>query len=95
MEIVGICRATIVYDYCDDRIRLEEFERIANSKQEASHPWILVGYFDDRLSSDEKNGGKEFDHNCANTFRRFINNYDVMDVKASGSFFTWRNGLEP
>lgn len=32
MEIVGICRATIVYDYCDDRIRLEEFERIANSK---------------------------------------------------------------
>lgn len=38
IEIVGICRATIVYGYCNDNTRLVEFERIINSKLKADHP---------------------------------------------------------
>lgn len=77
-----------------DKTRLEEFERITNSKLEAIDTKIFASDFYNILSSDKKERGREFDHNRASKFRRFVNNCEIVDVKANGSFFTWRNDLE-
>lgn len=42
--------------------------------------------------STDKEGGSGFDFNRSRKFNRFVDNCEVLDVKAKGCFYTWRNG---
>lgn len=58
-------------------------------------PWIIVDDFEEMLFSSKKDGGNEFDFNCARKFQRLLDDCEFLNVNAKGCFYTWRNGHGP
>ncbi|KAG5595838.1 hypothetical protein H5410_037070 [Solanum commersonii] len=55
-------------------------------------PWLVGGDFNVIMNEEEKQGGMNFNQYEALDFGQCINNCELMELKYSGSKFTWWNG---
>lgn len=55
-------------------------------------PWIVGGDFNVILNEEEKMGSLEFEQYEVMDFAMCINSCTLMEVRYTGSNFTWRNG---
>ncbi|GLT65286.1 hypothetical protein SLA2020_377250 [Shorea laevis] len=53
--------------------------------------WLLIGDFNAILSSDEKQGGRNFGSSSHNVFVDFVHSNGLVDLGFSGNPFTWSN----
>ncbi|KAI9121245.1 hypothetical protein K1719_008278 [Acacia pycnantha] len=67
-------------------------------KGEIGEPWMLVGDFNEIRSPTEQRGGGRINEVRCNKFNQWIEDCNLIDVEASGPFFTWKGpkweGLE-
>lgn len=82
---------TVVYNpsrILDQRFVWQELSGMAN----LNFPWILIGDFNDVTSLNEIQGGSLHYYNRkACEFSNFIASNNFLDVKSTGSMFTWCN----
>ncbi|KAL7210976.1 hypothetical protein ACSBR2_013959 [Camellia fascicularis] len=54
-------------------------------------PWLLMGDFNEVLTSTEKFGGQPINHRRALLFKDCLDHYRLIDMGISGPRFTWNN----
>lgn len=57
---------------------------VLKDQSDNDFPYIMVGDFNEMLHSTKKDGGRQT--------VQFVSSCEMLDVKAKGCFFTWRNG---
>jgi len=83
---------TSVYARCDALERLELWEELEGLTEVQNIPWLVGGDFNVIMNEEEKQGGMDFTQYEALDFGQCINNCALMELKYSGSKFTWWNG---
>jgi hypothetical protein len=68
----------------------EDLKSIAASM---NAPWLLAGDFNDISSEDEKKGGAAVSLRKCNTFKKRIEDCNLMDLGSVGSKYTWRGPI--
>ena len=56
-----------------------------------NHPWLMLGDFNEILSSEDKYGGNHINLNRALEFKACLDNCNFLDLGFSGPKFTWTN----
>ena len=56
-----------------------------------NHPWLMLGYFNEILSSEDKYGGNQINLNRTLEFKECIDNCNFLDLGFVGLKFTWTN----
>lgn len=82
---------TAVYARCSALERLELWEDL-DSTDVGNQPWMVGGDFNVILNEDEKLGGLDLEQSEAMDFAQCINSCALLEVKFTGSKFTWWNG---
>ncbi|KAK4710274.1 hypothetical protein R3W88_004787 [Solanum pinnatisectum] len=83
---------TVVYARCSSMERLELWDEMEDIAQQHQKPWMIGGDFNVILNEEEKQGGLPFMQREAMEFAQCINNCGLIELKYSGSNFTWWNG---
>lgn len=52
-------------------------------------PWCCIGYFNEMVSSSEKEGPRPLEKGSIERFREFLNKSELMDMELHGSKYTW------
>lgn len=58
----------------------------------ASHPWVILGDFNEILSADEKEGGNPRPYQMMQAFQDCLADCDLDDMGFEGDRYTWRRG---
>lgn len=69
--------------------RSELWDELQTMQPSDGIPWIISGNFNVILNEDEKLGGLPFEQHEAMDFAFFINSCALMEVKFTGSNYTW------
>ena len=56
-----------------------------------NHPWLMLGDFNEVLSSEDKYGGNQINLNRAMEFKDCLDNCNFLDLGFAGPKFTWTN----
>lgn len=56
-----------------------------------NHPWVMVGDFNEILSSEDKFGGNQINLSRALEFKECIDNCNFLDLGFAGPKYTWTN----
>jgi len=83
---------SVIYARCNAIDRLELWDELGNFVDMDRCPWIIGGDFNVILNEEEKLGGLQFTQNEAMDFAAFISNNALIEVRFSGSKYTWWNG---
>ncbi|XP_060190556.1 uncharacterized protein LOC132619776 [Lycium barbarum] len=83
---------TIVYAKCTTIERLELWDSIAQATLNIQGPWIIGKNFNVILRPNEKVGVLLVHLSETADFAHFVNNCGLMELKYSGSRYTWWNG---
>jgi len=83
---------TAVYARCIALERLELWEELEDIVSREQCPWVVGGDFNVILNEEEKLGGLEFTQNEAYDFSSCITACALIEVRTSGSKYTWWNG---
>lgn len=83
---------TVVYARCSAIERLQLWEDLEFLSSQIKQPWIVGGYFNVILKSEEKWGGLPITYEEVADFSQCINNCSLVDLKYFGSDYTWWNG---
>lgn len=81
----------MVYARCSALERLELFEELQAGEPFDNMPWIVEGDFNIILNDDEKLGGLPFLQQEAIKFAFFVSSCSFVEVKFTGSNYTWWN----
>lgn len=55
-----------------------------------SVPWFFIGYFNEIIDNSEKSGVIVRAEGTFCSFRSFLSENDLFDIKHSGNFLSWR-----
>jgi len=84
-----------IYGSLDEQRRMKLWGDLDSFAQYTSHPWLLIGDFNDTRSMDERrNRSAHLTRRCAH-FNNWIENNGLIDLGFSGPLFTWSCGLNP
>ncbi|XP_059295529.1 uncharacterized protein LOC132048860 [Lycium ferocissimum] len=83
---------TAVYAKCSGAERQELWDSIGQVALNVHVPWIVGGDFNVILKPEEKLGGLPVHHSETAEFAHFVNNCGLLELKFSGSRYTWWNG---
>ncbi|KAH0635528.1 hypothetical protein KY289_035443 [Solanum tuberosum] len=78
--------------WCNALERLELSDEMEEVAEQSQKPWLIGGDFNVILNEEEKQGGLPFMQSEAIDFAQCINNCGLVELKYSGSNFTWWNG---
>lgn len=81
---------TFVYASNDLNERYDLWNSLMMLGQSIASPWLVCGDFNNPLFLNERMGSPVL-HYEIEGFRNCVDNCGLMDVKASGCFFTWNN----
>ncbi|XP_074291050.1 uncharacterized protein LOC141617806 [Silene latifolia] len=84
---------TMIYAFNDVQDRKGLWNRLAYFKSLINGPWIVCGDFNTVLSPCERLGGQSTDEEIAD-FQECVDCCNLVDIAATGSFFTWNNKQE-
>lgn len=82
--------ATFVYGEPDHTKRQVIWSEILNLQQQEGEPWFLTGDFNEILSNAEKQGGPARAEGTFCSFRTFMSQNGLFDLKHCGNFLSWR-----
>lgn len=82
--------ATFVYGEPDHTKRNAYWETLANLHPNQGGPWFLTGDFNELIDNSEKKGGPARAEGTFGSFRTFLSENDLFDLKHSGNPFSWR-----
>ncbi|KAI9083412.1 hypothetical protein K1719_034626 [Acacia pycnantha] len=89
---------TAVYASPNEQRRHRAWDRLLHLSLEITEPWLLVGDYNDIKSPLEQKGGGRVNEARCRGFNSWIQNCNLIDLQASGPFFTWKGpqweGLE-
>jgi len=85
------CLFSFVYGPPYKKTDLEFWMALADFGNTYSVPWICMGDFNTISSSDDKLGGRPFDHFSFNPINEFMDSFGMVDLGFSGNPFTWSN----
>ncbi|KAI9084388.1 hypothetical protein K1719_033730 [Acacia pycnantha] len=89
---------TAVYAYPNPQRRNMIWGELESIAGEVAEPWLLVGDFNEIRSPLEQRGGGRINEVRCKKFNDWIEGCSLMDMEASGPFFTWKgpkwDGLE-
>ncbi|XP_074300078.1 uncharacterized protein LOC141631285 [Silene latifolia] len=85
---------TIVYAFNGITEREPLWANIKRFRPPSTIPWVLGGNFNCVLLAEERLGGS-FNLAEAEPFQQCLEDCEVMDLQASGSFYTWNNKQPP
>ncbi|KAF7822570.1 reverse transcriptase [Senna tora] len=82
---------TLVYGPPKEQDRSAVWNKICSFAPKDDVAWICLGDFNDLSSPNEKFGGRMRSVGGLLQFQKFISDCNLMDLKFSGSKFTWNN----
>ncbi|KAI9109580.1 hypothetical protein K1719_019634 [Acacia pycnantha] len=89
---------TAVYAHPNEQKRKRIWEVLKVIASEVDEPWVLVGDFNEIRSPREQRGGGRVNEVRCKNFNDWIEDCQLIDMDASGPFFTWKGpkweGLE-
>ncbi|KAI9126817.1 hypothetical protein K1719_002413 [Acacia pycnantha] len=89
---------TAIYANPNERSRHCLWEELSSISRDVTEPWLLAGDFNDIKSPLEQKGGGRINATRCGRFNEWIQECKLLDIEASGPFFTWRgpkwDGLE-
>lgn len=88
----GRWRFTGYYGFPDQGRRNQSWNLLRHLASVNSLPWLIMGDFNDLLSSDDKEGGAAHPNWLFRGFREAILDCNVTDVPLTGHKFTWCRG---
>lgn len=77
-----------VYIYPQSTRKRQCFDNIKELAKGVTKPWIIIGDFNEIISEEEKKGGAPIDHNRCFHFRRWLNDYGLMNLETVGPRYT-------
>ncbi|XP_059288381.1 uncharacterized protein LOC132041688 [Lycium ferocissimum] len=83
---------TAVYAKCIAVERQDLWDSIVQVALNVQVPWIVEGDFNVILKPEENLGGLPMHHKETAEFAHFVNNCGLLELKFSGSRYTWWNG---
>ncbi|XP_074305236.1 uncharacterized protein LOC141640286 [Silene latifolia] len=84
---------TMIYAFNGVQERKSLWTRLGYFKNHISGPWLLCGDFNTVLSPCERLGGQSTEEEIED-FQNCVDNCRLVDMVASGSYFTWNNKQE-
>ncbi|XP_074298275.1 uncharacterized protein LOC141629118 [Silene latifolia] len=84
---------TMVYAFNDLQDRKDLWNRLTHFKSLINGPWIVMGDFNTVLSPCERLGGQSTEEEIAD-FQDCVDCCNLVDISATGSYFTWNNKQE-
>ncbi|KAI9113102.1 hypothetical protein K1719_015627 [Acacia pycnantha] len=89
---------TAIYANLNVQRRHRLREELQKMSENVSEPWLLAGDFNEFKSLLEQKGGRRVNETRCRRFNDWIQDCELLDIEASGPFFTWRgpkwDGLE-
>ncbi|KAI9125131.1 hypothetical protein K1719_003747 [Acacia pycnantha] len=89
---------TAMYAHPNEQKRKRIWEVLKEIASEVDEPWVLVGDFNEIRSPREQRGGGRVNEVRCKNFNDWIEDCQLIDMDASGPFFTWKGpkweGLE-
>ncbi|XP_074319945.1 uncharacterized protein LOC141656786 [Silene latifolia] len=85
---------SFVYDFNGVKEIYPLWKKYGNRAQYIQFPWIIVWDFNTVLAPSERLGGQSTMEEMQD-FQQFIDNCEVIDMPASGSYYTWNNKQDP
>lgn len=82
--------ATFVYGEPDQTKKHGVWSTISDLNQGPDVPWFLTGDFNEIIENSEKEGGPARAEGSFCSFRTFLSQNDLFDLKHSGNFLSWR-----
>lgn len=89
-DVFPITFCTNVYIHPQASRKRQCFENIKSIARETRGPWVLIGDFNEILYEPEKKGGTPVDHSKCFYFRKWVNEYGLLNMETEGPWFTWR-----
>ncbi|XP_074283305.1 uncharacterized protein LOC141607855 [Silene latifolia] len=80
----------MVYAFNEGTDRIGLWNCLNNYAAGCTDPWAIVGDFNTVMNPDERLGGQTKPEDME-AFVDFMNNCDMVDIQATGAFFTWMN----
>ncbi|KAL4386906.1 hypothetical protein GQ457_09G030820 [Hibiscus cannabinus] len=90
-EVFGFA-ATLIYGSPNASKRKPLWSNVSSLASNINQPWLLFGYFNATLSTDDRMGCAPSTKPCS-TFRQLLFELDLRDMGFSGQNFTWHRGL--
>ncbi|KAL8158669.1 hypothetical protein V2J09_000206 [Rumex salicifolius] len=75
--------------------REELWKRLLKFGAENDLPWVLLGDFNETSSLEERTSVLDRLHRWCFRFNRWIDEMELLDMRFSGSKFTWNGGTDP
>ncbi|MBA0626339.1 hypothetical protein Godav_004020, partial [Gossypium davidsonii] len=85
-------RLTGFYGCPDIRFRTVSWDLLRRLGQDQDVPWMVIGDFNEILSSFEKKGGRLRSARQMGEFRSVLEDCSLYDVGYNGRWFTWERG---
>ncbi|XP_026396786.1 uncharacterized protein LOC113291472 [Papaver somniferum] len=82
---------TMVYGENDSTLRTSFWNDLNVFASMYEGPWVVLGYFNEILSSNERMGSSNVHVSSMNDFIQCIQDTHLFDLHFSGDFFTWSN----
>ncbi|KAF7844754.1 reverse transcriptase [Senna tora] len=82
---------TSLYASPNHEKRKKLWDSLAEFSTMHSHPWLIMGDFNDISNNSEKFGGRVDNSNCMRIFNNFLNISRLIDLGFVGPLFTWTN----
>ncbi|XP_024006446.1 uncharacterized protein LOC112082955 [Eutrema salsugineum] len=92
-----VCSCVYASNFSNDRrVLWQELRGTNEYLQGINTPWIIMGDFNQTLSSDEHSRAADYlgDQSAMRDFQQFVTDCEVMDLGYVGSQFTWLNQQE-
>ncbi|KAI9115930.1 hypothetical protein K1719_012860 [Acacia pycnantha] len=87
-----------IYANPNEHRRHELWEMLSSIGSEVNVPWLLAGHFNEIKTPLEQVGGGRVNESRCRRFNTWIQDCNLIDVKANGPFYTWKgskwDGLE-
>ena len=83
-------QSIFVYGAPEIHLRQEVWNYLTTISAASDSPWFLTWDFNELLSIAEKSGGTERPESSFSNFRYFLSSCDLVDLRHSGNFFSWR-----
>ncbi|XP_074305697.1 uncharacterized protein LOC141640917 [Silene latifolia] len=80
----------MVYAFNEGTDRIGLWNWLNNYDTDCTEPWAIVGDFNTMLNPDERLEGQTKPEDME-AFVDCMNNCDMVDIQATGAFFTWTN----
>ncbi|KAG6780118.1 hypothetical protein POTOM_012970 [Populus tomentosa] len=85
------CMVSFVYTPNDGLLNKEVWNYLVSFKNSVSRPWCLVGDFNETLSPSDWKGSSRISSSMI-SFKKCIDNCDLIELPINGKKFTWSKG---